>query len=142
VPSERTSLFINDGSVGETALLAEHIAIFRFDGALFFGATPRFFRTFDQINGVSAVIFRLKGITFIDASGAEALAQIIANLEKRGISVLVKGPRAEHGRFLATAGILADLAAKGHIFDDLSSAIAHARRHIERHGLVDERGAM
>ena len=124
----------------ETALLSDHIAVFRLDGALFFGAAPRFLERFRRVEGVQVVILRLKGLTFIDASGAEALAKIIEELNRRGIVVLVKGARAEHGRILATAGILADLDAKGHLFDDLDAAITHARRHVRRSGLIDGAG--
>ncbi len=131
----------HDGPVDETALLSDHIAIFRLDGALFFGAAPRFLERFRRVEGVRVVILRLKGLTFIDASGADALAQIIDELGGRGITVLIKGARAEHGRILATAGILADLDAKGHLFDDLDAAITHARRHVDRSGLIDEAGA-
>ncbi len=80
------------------------------------------------------VILRLKGLTFIDATGADALAQIIDEMEGRGITVLVKGARPEHGRILATAGALADLDAKDHLFDDLDAAVTHARRHVHRAG--------
>jgi sulfate permease, SulP family len=131
----------HDGPVDETALLSDHIAVFRLDGALFFGAVPRFRERFRRVEGVQVVILRLKGLTFIDASGAEALAQIIDELEGRGITVLIKGARAEHGRILATAGILADLDAKGHLFDDLDAATTHARRHVDRSGLIDGVGA-
>ena len=62
-------------------------------------------------------------------------------LDRRGITVLVKGARAEHGRILTTARVLADLDAKGHLFDDLDAAIAPARRHVDRQGPVDQRGA-
>jgi SulP family sulfate permease len=122
----------HDGPVDEMALLGEHIAVFRFDGALFFGAVPRFLDQINQIQGVSVVILRLKGLTYIDASGAEALLQIIENLRRRGISVLVKGPRAEHGSILASAGVMSNLEGKGHLFDDLTAAIAHGRQHVDR----------
>jgi SulP family sulfate permease len=87
------------------------------------------------------IILRLTGLTVIDASGAETLARVIGELEGRGITVLVKGARAEHGPILASAGILADLDARGHAFDDLDAAVAHARRHVERHGRARGRGA-
>jgi sulfate permease, SulP family len=122
----------HDGPLDETALLSDHIAVFRLDGALFFGAAPRFLDQFRLVDGVRVVILRLKGLTFIDASGAEALSRIIDELEGRQITVLLKGARAEHGRILATAGIVADLHAKGHLFDDLDAAVAHARRHAQR----------
>ncbi len=131
----------HDGPVDATALLSDHIAVFRLDGALFFGAAPRFLEQFRQVEGVQVVILRLKGLTFIDASGADALAQIIDELDRRGITVLIKGARAEHGRILTTAGVLAELDARGHLFDDLDAAIAHARRHVDRQGHEHEAGA-
>ncbi len=131
----------HDGPVDATALLSDHIAVFRLDGALFFGAAPRFLERFRQVEGVQVVILRLKGLTFIDASGADALSRIIDELDRRGITVLIKGARAEHGRILTTAGVLAELDGKGHLFDDLDAAIAHARRHVDRHGTADEIGA-
>ncbi len=127
----------HDGPVDDVALLSEHIAVYRMDGALFFGAVPRFLERFRQVQGVQVVIVRMRGLTFIDASGAEALARIIEELEGRGITVLVKGARPEHGAMLATAGVLADLDGRGHLFDDVDAAIAHARRHIDRSDLVD-----
>jgi SulP family sulfate permease len=131
----------HDAPVDENALLSDHIAVFRLDGALFFAAVPRFLEHFERVQGVHVVILRLKGLTFIDASGAEALAQIIADLDERGITVLVKGARAEHGRILATAGIPADLDGKGHLFDELDAAIVHARWHVHHSGRMGDIGA-
>ncbi len=81
----------HDGPVDDVALLSEHIAVYRMDGALFFGAVPRFLERFRQVEGVQVVIVRMRGLTFIDVSGADALARIIEELEGRGITVLVKG---------------------------------------------------
>jgi sulfate permease, SulP family len=131
----------HDRPVDDTALLSDHIAVFRLDGALFFGAAPRFLDRFREVEGVSVVILRLRGLTFIDASGADALARIIEDLESRGTTVLVKGARAEHGSMLASAGILGDLDSRGHRFDDLDAAVTHARRHVDRGGAVDNAGA-
>jgi len=131
----------HDGPVDEVELLSEHIAVFRFDGALFFGAVPRFLLQLRSVEGVRVVILRLKGLTFIDASGTDALSQVIGELHRRGVTLLIKGISAEHIEALTTAGVLADLQAKGHLFDDLDAAIAHARRHIERDGFLDELGA-
>jgi SulP family sulfate permease len=131
----------HDGPVDASALLSDHIAVYRLDGALFFGAVPRFLEQFRQVKGVQVVILRLRGLTFIDASGADALAKIIGDLEGRGITVLIKGARTEHEPILTTAGVVADLDARGHLFDDLDAAIAHARYHVDRQGTLDEIGA-
>jgi SulP family sulfate permease len=122
----------HDGSVDEHALLSDHIAVFRLDGALFFGAAPRFLEQLRSVEGVEVVILRLKGLTLIDATGSEALAQIVAELEDRGITVLIKGLDDEHGRILSSAGVLARLDERHHVFDDLDATLAHARRHVDR----------
>ena len=119
-------------TVDEHELLTEHIAVYRLDGALFFGAVPAFLESFDVGPDVSVVILRLSGLTMLDATGADALASVIDALEARGITVLVKGARDEHGRMLGAVGIVASLADKGHVFDDLPTAVAHARRHVMR----------
>ena len=131
----------HDGPVDENALLSDHIAVFRLDGALFFGAVPRFLERFRQVRGIQVIILRLKGLTFIDASGAEALSRIITELEERGIVVLVKGARAEQGRILSTAGILTELDENGHFFDDLDAAIVHAKWHVHHRERADDVGA-
>ena len=131
----------HDGPVDETALLSDHIAVFRLDGALFFGAAPRFLERFRRVEGVQVVILRLKGLTFIDASGAEALAQIIDELEGREITVLIKGPEPSTDGSWPRPASLPTSMRKGHLFDDLDAAIAHARRHVDRSGLIDGAGA-
>ena len=46
----------------------------------------------------------------LDATGAQALGEIVAELEHRDITVLLKGPRPEHERLLRTVGALDRLA--------------------------------
>jgi len=53
----------------------------------------------------------------------------VAELEHRGITVLLKGPRPEHLRVLEATGALARLAHEKHLFSDLDAAVAHAQRH-------------
>jgi SulP family sulfate permease len=93
----------HDGPLDETRLLSEHIAIYRLDGALIFAAAPRFEADVASVEGVSVVILRLRGLTLIGASGAEALARIIDELDQRGITVLIKGARSEHDRALGSS---------------------------------------
>ncbi len=68
----------------------------------------------------------------LDATGAQALGEIVGQLEARGITVLIKGPRPEHLRVLEAVGVLDRLAHERHLFDDLDDAIAHAREHVGR----------
>lgn len=113
----------------EHELLREHIVAYRIDGALFFGAAQRFLTDLAQVADVRVVILRLPDLQVLDATGAQALGEIVADLEHRHITVLLKGPRPEHERLLRAVGALDHLATEHHIFTNLQDAIAHARLH-------------
>ncbi|HVJ98747.1 MAG TPA: SulP family inorganic anion transporter [Acidimicrobiia bacterium] len=113
----------------EAELLRDHIVCYRLDGALFFGAAQRFLTELTAVSDVKVVILRLPDLQMLDATGAHALSEIIAELEARGITVLIKGPRPEHLRLLTAVGAIDRLAHANHVFTDLDAAISHARRH-------------
>jgi sulfate permease, SulP family len=102
------------------------------DGALFFGAAQRFLTELTAVSDAKVVVLRLPDIQVLDATGAQALGEIVAELEDRGITVLLKGPRPEHLRVLVATGALDHLAHENHVFEDLDTALAHARSHVER----------
>jgi SulP family sulfate permease len=129
-----------DGDV-EAALWHEHIVTYRLDGAVFFGAAQRFLRELTDVSDVRVVILRLPDVQVLDATGAQALGEIVAELERRKVTVLLKGPRPEHVRTLRAVGSLDHLAHERHIFSDLDGAIEHARTHVDRSlGSDRERG--
>jgi SulP family sulfate permease len=116
----------------ESALLRDRIVCYRIDGALFFGAAQRFLTELTAVTDVRVVILRLPDLQMLDATGAQALSEIVAELESRGITVLIKGPRPEHLRLLGTVGALDRLAHENHVFTDLDAAVAHAQLHAHR----------
>ena len=116
----------------EQALLHEHIAVYRLDGALFFADVRRFLDELTQVSDVRVVVLRLSRVSVLDTSGAHALAQIVTDLQHRGIVVLLKGMRPEHRRVAESIGVLAALQHEHHLFDDLDTALEHARSHVRR----------
>ncbi|MGZ6912856.1 MAG: SulP family inorganic anion transporter [Acidimicrobiia bacterium] len=116
----------------EHRLLREHIVAYRIDGALFFGAAQRFLNDLARVADVRVVILRLPDLQVLDATGAHALGEIVADLEARGITVLLKGPRPEHERLLRAVGALDRLASEQHLFARLEDAVIHARLHVAR----------
>jgi len=116
----------------ERALLHDHIAVYRIDGALFFADVRRFLDELALVSDVHVVILRLSGIRVLDTSGAAALAEIISDLQRRGIVVLLKGLRGEHRRAVESVGVLRGLQHENHLFDDLGAAVEHARSHVRR----------
>lgn len=116
----------------------ERIALFRLDGAMFFGAAEKILTDVQSVTGVEVVILRLSRLRMLDATGARALVEIIGALERRKITVLVKGIRPEHVRMAETVGVIGALRHYRHVFDELEPAVAHARHHVAENRAADE----
>ncbi len=110
----------------------ERIALFRIDGSLFFGAAERLLDRINAHEGIEVVILRLSQLQLVDATGAHTLTELVTALERRGVTVLIKGIRSEHAVILERLGVIASLRARQHLFRELEPAIAHARSHIAR----------
>ncbi|MDF3283522.1 SulP family inorganic anion transporter [Gordonia sp. N1V] len=109
----------------------EHIALLRLDGAMFFGAAERISTTISEgANTVQVVIIRMSHLGMLDATGAHTLAEIVTELESRGVTVIIKGVQPEHLRLLTGVGVVDSLRHQNHLIDSLDSAIAHARNHV------------
>ena len=76
--------------VASDALRAQ-IALYRVDGALFYGNARRFTELVLEESGCRGVILRFHRLQIMDASGAEALKQAVATLTRKGITVVVQG---------------------------------------------------
>jgi SulP family sulfate permease len=117
---------------GEPADGDARIALFRIDGALFFGVGDRLTEHIASHTGIDVVILRLSQLQLIDATGAHTLAELVALMERRGVTVLIKGVRPEHVRLLTEVGATRALRHPNHLFEQLEPAIEHARSHIAR----------
>jgi SulP family sulfate permease len=110
----------------------EDIALFRLDGALFFGAAERMLERVTRITNVSVVILRLSQLQVLDATGARVITEMVHALERRGITVLIKGIQPGHLKVATRVGVIAALRHQNHLFTDLSLAVEHARDHVDR----------
>jgi SulP family sulfate permease len=108
----------------------QRIALLRLDGAMFFGAADRLSSAITGHPDVSVVIIRMSRLEMLDATGAHTLAEIAADLESRGITVIIKGVQPEHMTLLANIGIVDALRHENHLIDSLDEAIRHARSHV------------
>ncbi|WP_127126169.1 SulP family inorganic anion transporter [Georgenia sp. SYP-B2076] len=122
------------GSAEPDLLLHEHIVIYRFHGAMFFGGTKQFLDETTAAKDVHVVILALTDVRVMDASGANALAEIVTDLRRRSVTVLLKGLDADQLRMAGSVGVLRALGPREHYFRDLPAAVAHARNHV-RHEL-------
>jgi SulP family sulfate permease len=64
--------------------------------------------------------------------GAHALTELITALEKRSVTVIIKGIRSEHLDVLKRLGVISSLRHPNHLFAELDPAIEHGRSHIRR----------
>lgn len=110
----------------------EHIALYRLDGAMFFGASDRIHAQIRDDQDALVVVLRLSHLRLVDATGAHALGELVADLERAGITVLVKGIQPAHLPVLTRVGVLDELRHENHLFQDLPPAIEHARSHVAR----------
>jgi len=116
----------------EKELLKERIAVYRMDGALFFGVAQQFLDALTENSDIAVLILRLDRVQMIDATGAYALGQLVDDLRGRGVAVLIKGVKQAHAEVLGAVGVLTELSDRGHVFDNMDDAIGHARKHLNR----------
>ncbi|MFF1382366.1 SulP family inorganic anion transporter [Arthrobacter sp. NPDC058288] len=109
-----------------------HIAIFRLDGAMFFGAAERILQEISDVKDIQVAIIRLSQVRMLDATGAHALVEVISALELRGITVLLKGVQPEHLELVTNVGVIRSLRHHKHLFSTLPAAVEHARSHVLR----------
>jgi SulP family sulfate permease len=117
---------------GEATPGDERIALFRLDGALFFGAAERMLERVSQTDHITVVVIRMSQLQILDATGARVITEMIQGLERRGITVLVKGIQPRHLQLVTRVGVLTSLRHQNHLFTDLDDAIDHARSHVVR----------
>lgn len=110
----------------------EEILAVRFDGQLFFVSAERVFDTVMAVGPVSVVILRMSALEAVDASGAKILSEIVRGLERRGITVLLKGVQADHSELFRKVGVLRALRHHKHLFVEFDAALEHARSHVRR----------
>jgi SulP family sulfate permease len=110
----------------------ERIAVFRIEGALFFGAAERMMERVSELRDIEVVVIRMSQLQILDATGAQVITDMILSLERRGITVLVKGIQPRHLKLAEHVGVLRSLRHQNHLFGDLDAAVAHARSHVVR----------
>lgn len=110
----------------------ERIAIFRLEGALFFGAADRMLERVSELRDTEVVILVMSQLQILDATGAQVVTELIGTLERHGVTVLVKGIQPQHLGLAERVGVVRSLRHQNHLFDELGEAVAHAREHVAR----------
>ena len=111
----------------------DRIALLRLEGSMFFGAAERISSTIIDADhpDVRVAIIAMSRLAMLDATGAHTLGQITEELEKRGITVIIKGVQPAHTVLLTNVGVIESLRHENHLINTLDEAISHARTHVK-----------
>lgn len=99
------------------------VAVYSLEGPFFFGAVENFERALASSHtDPRVVILRLKRVPFIDMTGLQALEEVIGDLHKRRVRVVITEANARvHGK-MQRAGVLEALGTENY-FADLDTAL-------------------
>lgn len=117
---------------GEAVDGDEKIALLRIKGPLMFAAAERVSEAVTGQQGVSVVILAMSQLQVVDATGAHTLGEMVTALERRGVTVLIKGVLPSHQGLFERLGVMKALRHQEHLFPHLAPALEHARSHVER----------
>ncbi|MEL6717132.1 MAG: SulP family inorganic anion transporter [Bacteroidota bacterium] len=105
-------------------------------GPLFFGFTSYFK---DQVTShaknVSAVIFRMDRVPYIDQSGLYALEDVIFDLRQENIEVLLVGLKEQPSDMLRAVDIIPDLVEEADLFDKVEDSFEYLKQKLKSNSL-------
>ncbi|WP_242157388.1 SulP family inorganic anion transporter [Aestuariivivens sediminis] len=112
--------------------LKEDVFIKHIKGPLFFGSTSDFQQLAKQIpNTAKAVIIRAGRMQYMDQSGLYALEDVLVDLEKSGITVLIVGLLKQPRYMMERIDIIPDLIPKEHLFDNFKACTQWIKANIK-----------
>ncbi|SDB60077.1 sulfate permease, SulP family [Flavobacteriaceae bacterium MAR_2010_188] len=118
--------------IGFPENLKEEVFIKHIKGPLFFGSTSEFQQLANQIpKTATAVIIRMGRMQYMDQSGLYAVEDVLIDLRKAGIKVLLVGIPNQPRYMLERIDIIPDLIPKEHIFKNFNEALVWVKDNIK-----------
>jgi SulP family sulfate permease len=112
--------------------IPEYVTIFRIHGPFLFGTTDKLQRISDRIDSLTPiVIFRLRNMTAIDATGLGALEDVTRRLRASGRTAIFCGARDQPRAVMAQAGFI-ETAGAENVCPNVQAALVRARAVHER----------
>ncbi|WGH74917.1 SulP family inorganic anion transporter [Tenacibaculum tangerinum] len=112
--------------------LIEEVFIKHLKGPLFFGSTSDFLALSKQIpTTASHVIIRVDRMQYIDQSGLYALEDVLVDLEKNGITVLLVDVLDQPRYMMERIDIIPDLIPEEHIFDTFQECLEWVKQNVK-----------
>ena len=103
------------------------VLVYRVEGPFFFGAVENFERALASTHtDPDVVILRLRWVPFIDITGLQTLEEVVKDLQRRKVRVMLTGANARVTAKLEKAGIL-ELLGRDNFCTDLPHALSQLR---------------
>ena len=124
-----TSSYLEEGRVHvlQDKHIPDFVTIFRIHGPFLFGATDKLQRVIDALDDLTpVVIFRLRNMTAVDATGLRALEDIALRLRASGRTAIFCGAREQPRAVMAQAGFPA-IVGPDNVCANIDAALTRAR---------------
>jgi SulP family sulfate permease len=126
--SRVTTAYLEEGRVHilQDKHIPDYVTIFRIHGPFLFGATDKLQRVSDRIDALPPiVIFRLRNMTAIDATGLRALEDIALRLQESGRAAVYCGAREQPRAVMQQSGFSA-VVGEENLCPNIEAALARA----------------
>ena len=114
----------------------DHVYIKRFDGPIFFGVAAK---VLERVNKIPAdaevIIFRMKKVPFIDQSGLYALEEVIKEMQKMGIVVVLTMIQAQPLSLLRKTKFIPDILPEKYLFNSIEDCAAWLSEYSRQNGI-------
>ena len=122
--NSKVDLLLNEKDLNETS--KANVYVKHINGPLFFGFTSEFVSIANKIpESASIIIVDMERVPYMDQSGVFALEDVLLDLDKKNIKILIAGIQPQPMHLMKTIGILGELIPKERIFDTLSDSRAY-----------------
>jgi sulfate permease, SulP family len=123
-PTTEEELALESGAMR----IPQDVVVYSVEGPFFFGAVENFERALAGTHTDPRVlVIRLRGVPFMDVTGLQTLEEVIRDLQRRGVRVMLAGANARVQGKLEKAGIL-ELIGNDNNFTDIGPALAACQR--------------
>lgn len=113
--------------------LKEEVFIKHIKGPLFFGSTSDFQQLAKQIpETAKSVIIRMNRMQYIDQSGLYALEDVLVDLKRKGMNVLLVGLLKQPQYMMERIDIIPDLIPEEHLFSSFKECLSFIKKTINK----------
>ena len=111
----------------------EYVYIKRFDGPIFFGVASKILERINKIpSNAKVIIFRMKRVPFIDQSGLYALEEVIKEMQKMGIIVVLTMTHPQPLYLFRKNKIIPEIIPEKYLFKSIDECALWLKEHCEK----------